>query len=57
MSRSAYKKGQRDGSKNRYKLPGKDPMWAGITGWSSKDSDTLKSYNLGYRNGKKNPSR
>ncbi len=57
MATSSYRKGQRDGSRNRYKPTGKNPLWAGIFGWSTADEKNKKSYDRGYANGRKNRKR
>jgi hypothetical protein len=57
MSRSSYNKGQRDGSRNRYKPTGKSPLLAGIFGWSSKDAKNKQSYDKGWSNGRKQMKR
>jgi|GEM_PF-3117221 len=57
MSKRSYKTGQKDGSRNRYKPTGKNPLWAGILGWSSKDVKNKRSYDSGYANGRKHPKR
>ncbi len=53
MSRYSYSKGQSDGSRGRYKPSGKNPLLAGIFGWSGKDEKNKKSYDKGYSNGRR----
>jgi len=57
MPRRTYNQGQRDGSRNRYKPTGKNPLFAGLTGWSRKDEKNKQSYDKGYTNGRKHRKR
>ena len=55
--RKSYSQGQRDGSKNRYRPTGKNPLWAGLTGWSKRDQTNKTAYDKGYKNGRAHPKR